>query len=292
MLLCCCEEEHGHYDVIAVDVPSDEGCQQPVWMKQEEAQHSALAIFKKSGTCESLGGWADYVESPYALSDQLMIRPPPGAAHNHCDQLEIERLPDAAFDQWPDEAANDMLCTFKVSIWLQKNQDFGLLLDAPGGPYLRIVRIDAQSPFAELNKHCKSQEEHVRVGDFLLAVNDVFGGGVDLCLELCSGGDMEMTLCRAVEITVRDLDKTNMTIGLDLSFRSESHSVVVRQIFADGAIAKWNRTAPPELQVCENDHIVAVNQRRGNCEQLMQAMRDSRKPTLVIARPVATPRAL
>lgn len=183
------------------------------------------------------------------------------------------------------DGVDDATLFFRVRIIMPRHQYSGLLLDAPGGPYLRVTKIDAHSSAAEYNKTCSTEHDCIRLGDFVIAVNGIHTDCVGMCLELSAGGPIELTVSRAEVIEVLDLEK-DCTFGLDLSHQQGRSSIVIREILPDGAIARWNEAAGRESQVLLHDHIVAVNGKTGTLKELMTEMRAAGKSSLLVTRPV------
>jgi len=190
------------------------------------------------------------------------------------------------------DEVDDSALHFKVRIQMPRHEYSGLLLDAPGGPYLRVTKIDAHSSAAEYNKSCISEDDRIRLGDFVIAVNGINTDCVHMCLELRAGGNLELTVSRPHEIEVLDLEN-DCTFGLDLSHQQGSSSLVIREVLTDGAIARWNESAGVEHKIFPNDHIVAVNGKTGTPKELMAEMRaaGTGKTSLLVTRPMAAKRA-
>lgn len=178
-----------------------------------------------------------------------------------------------------------LTAAFKVPIPMQKDQYPGFLLDVSGGPYLRVCKIERYGPIAEYHERAP-EDRHVRVGDFVTGVNNISGDSEKMILALGAGGDMELEVRRAFEISVQGLDKRGGSLGLDLSYRASSMSVVIKEVYSDGEVAKWNnRVQEAETRICANDHIIAVNGKNGTSRQLVQAINESQKLDLLITRP-------
>merc|ERR1719210_1882357 len=118
-----------------------------------------------------------------------------------------------------------------------KDQYPGFLLDVSGGPYLRVCKIERYGPLAEYHEKA-SEDKQVRVGDFVVGVNNLTGDSEKMILALGAGGNMELDIRRAFEITVQ-VEKNGSSLGLDLSYRASSMSVVIKEVYEDGEIKKW-----------------------------------------------------
>merc|ERR1712176_550378 len=77
------------------------------------------------------------------------------------------------------------------------------------------------------------------------------------------------------------------SLGLDLSYRASSMSVVIKEVYEDGEVARWNRQqSSPEDRIRANDHIVAVNGKGGTSKFLVTAINESQRLDLLVTRPV------
>lgn len=172
---------------------------------------------------------------------------------------------------------------FTATLNMPKEEHPGFLVDISTGPFLRLSKIDATGPIPTYNRDV-CEGERVRVGDFIVAVNDVKGEGRNMVLAFAQGAVVKLSVRRALEFTVRDLSKRNGSLGLDLSYQARSMSVMVREIYPGGVVARRNEATAGD-QICEHDHIVLVDGKTGTSRQLVQAMTDAECPELVFARP-------
>merc|ERR1719221_1316509 len=110
-----------------------------------------------------------------------------------------------------------------------------------------------------------------------------------MILALGAGGNMELDIRRAYQINLEGLDKQGGSLGLDLSYRASSMSVVIKEVYPDGEVAKWNnKCQQTEHRIRANDHIIAVNGKSGTSRQLVQAINENHKLALLVTRPSCT----
>merc|ERR1719277_2368999 len=108
-----------------------------------------------------------------------------------------------------------------------------------------------------------------------------------MILALGAGGNMELDIRRAFEISVQ-VEKNGGSLGLDLSYRASSMSVVIKEVYEDGEVSRWNRQQSiPENRIRANDHIVAVNGKGGTSKFLVTAINESQRLDLLVTRPVS-----
>lgn len=192
----------------------------------------------------------------------------------------------------PEKGVQGVLFTrtdaFIVNIPMLKDQYPGFLLDVSGGPYLRMCKIETYGPLAEYHDH-NTEDKHVMVGDFVVGVNRIKGDSEKMILALGAGGNMELDVRRAFEIDVQGLDKQGGSLGLDLSYRASSMSVVIKEVYEDGEVARWNQQqTQEEVKIKANDHIVAVNGKGGTSKFLVQTINENQRLDMLVTRPCSS----
>lgn len=174
---------------------------------------------------------------------------------------------------------------FTVSIPMLKDQYPGFLLDVSGGPYLRMCKIESYGPLADYLESADADKQ-VLIGDFVVGVNRIAGDSEKMILALGAGGQMELEIRRAHEIHVQGLDKQGGSLGLDLSYRASAMSVVIKEVYEDGEVARWNnQQEDPQNRIRPNDHIVSVNGKGGTSKCLVTTINDSQRLVMVVTRP-------
>lgn len=163
---------------------------------------------------------------------------------------------------------------FKANVSLEKGAYPAFNVDLSDSPFLRISKIETEGPVADYNATV-DQSRKIVEGDFIVAVNGISGSGKDMMGVLSYGGDFELAISRAKEIELKDVDKQDHTLGIDLTYQARSMSIVIKDIFPNGAVAKYNATAAPDMQVKENDHIISVCGKMCPSRQLLQHITDN-----------------
>merc|ERR1719336_552489 len=100
-----------------------------------------------------------------------------------------------------------------------------------------MAKIESYGPLSEYHNRV-GEARHVRVGDFVVAVNAVRGDPEKMMKALGAGGDMELEIRRAHQIKLEGLQ--GGSLGLDLSYRASNESVMIKGVSEDGEVSRWN----------------------------------------------------
>jgi len=145
----------------------------------------------------------------------------------------------------------------------------------PAADALRIGRIKA-GPVRRWG--LKHPERRARIGDLIVAVDGQEGAGQELVEQIRGSPSMRLTIRRFNEFDV--CVRAEGKLGIDVTFTKNSMQVI--SLADDGTIEEWNAAAGWEAKVRLGDHIVEVNGLRSNSDELLEALKNSRRPMQLV----------
>jgi len=173
---------------------------------------------------------------------------------------------------------------FVARLTIRKVLGAGLGFDFCESGFMRVNRVDPDSPAGSYNDHAPI-EERIGIGDFVVDVNGVAGDALAMKRALMTVGDVEVSIQRPYVFVVPVVSKGGFPLGLRLKCNNACTSLLVRQVLGEGAVHQWNANAPRERQVIANDHVVSVNGTSGDAKLMRQLIASVDALDLVVARP-------
>jgi len=186
------------------------------------------------------------------------------------DAPKAGTLPELAAEPATQEETPEPVREFKVSVRKGPGESANLALDTCAG-VIEVCCI-GDGPVQEYNDGADYHHQ-VKVGDFIVGVNGMFGQPDKLLKEFRSD-ELELVV-RHPTIVVLQLRKHKGTFGLDLTHAAGSvaKSLAVFSVI-EGPVVDWNKTQT-DVQVKKGDRIVAVNGMTGTPEELLKMLQAS-----------------
>merc|ERR1719410_1390483 len=119
---------------------------------------------------------------------------------------------------------------FDVTLTLAKGEYPGMCLDMSEGAWLRVSKIDRRGPIPDYNASAP-EDEQVREGMFIVAVDSVNGDGREMMTALFNGGTPTLSFRQPHSFNIGPVRKQGNSLGLDLTYQARSSSVVIKQLF-------------------------------------------------------------
>eukprot|EP00929_Paragymnodinium_shiwhaense_P019738 TRINITY_DN13358_c0_g1_i2.p1 TRINITY_DN13358_c0_g1~~TRINITY_DN13358_c0_g1_i2.p1 ORF type:complete len:246 (-),score=42.95 TRINITY_DN13358_c0_g1_i2:195-932(-) len=179
-------------------------------------------------------------------------------------------------------------CKFDFEVRLQRHEEcdrLGLDVVFPESKWLLVKDVKPQGLVADWNK-ANEANVHVRLSDYILAVNGVSGDADKMVARLA---DKMVSLCvlRHPEQAPLPLGRAcrydfdvclhraapEEKIGLDLAFATDSSCLLIRGISESGLANSWNRKMAARELVC-SDSIVAVNGVTGDLNKMVLRLQE------------------
>jgi len=179
---------------------------------------------------------------------------------------------------------------FTFTLLLEARAHRPFQVDLSEGPFQRISRIDPSGAIAKYNRSAPESHQ-LMVGDFLVAAYNPETGGRPAQFRRSyfsdEGGEFRVSISRPNDIFLAVCEQQpDELLGLDVTYHEDNQSVVVRHIMADSLIERYNKSVGLDLRIRKHDHIVSVCGKKGSAELLVKALRDNRKLSLHISRPL------
>ncbi|CAJ1442877.1 unnamed protein product [Effrenium voratum] len=135
------------------------------------------------------------------------------------------------------------------------------------------------------NDHCEPTQV-VKVLDRLVEVDGQAGSKSELCTLLgakkeAGKGKLELKFRRPKEKKVVLQKQEGKEFGIVLNYFKSSSKIVIAGLDGEGLVQEWN-LAHPELPVCPQDVIVAVNGLQAEPAKMVAAMKESAAPELTL----------
>lgn len=165
----------------------------------------------------------------------------------------------------------------------------GLSLDGLDGVHGRIDGININGIFSRYNTSCvqavpSRASEMVKEGDFLVAVNGVQGSFTRIAEELKNAISLDIEIIKAHNFSVW-ADRKGKPLGLVLSHSESVGNALLIDKVKEGTCSEWNAKNRGK-EIRPKDWIIAVNNRSGTCQKLLQLLSESQdQTTLTISRP-------
>jgi hypothetical protein len=192
----------------------------------------------------------------------------PGAANAPATHFPVEK--------WE---AKEFKVTFQKGA---KGTSAGLELDLLGLQFAQVCAVLPSGLVKAYNDDAESDLK-VRVGDFIVAVNEARGDMRRMIERFEEDSRIEMTITRPVPFTVTLSQKPGALLS---SLKCAATGVSLLVVRTHSTIASWNDTYP-DRAVKNHDCIVAVNGVKGDTKQMMEQVERAAELELQIARPGA-----
>lgn len=161
---------------------------------------------------------------------------------------------------------------FKVSLQFEEGTETGLELDL-SDTTTAVVQAVKPGPF-EAHNNAASPLQRLEAGQYIVAVNGDLGesvGAAQLAERLRGGGQLELTVRRAMLFPIAIKKDAGEALGLDLRSEESSAALLISGKITGGPLKRWNLGHQDQL-VQVGDRIVAVNGVRGSAAKLQEAI--------------------
>lgn len=244
-MFCCCnaDPEPG---IAAVQVMAP----QSIWQQKEDEQK--LPVVEPQEAEGKAGANGEAVEEKLTAAELQ-------GAEDNAQQLLDEQTKEVV----------ELPQIFEVSI--PKTGALGLKLDVRNsyGHVMEIVHGCVQGYNSGVAK-----PQQVLEDDLLIAINGVklkHNGLLDVDK---LDGEVTLKLLRPVQRAVK-IHKGGKSWGLRLAFFHDTQIAEILTVLPDGAIAEYNLTAPPGMQLKERDLIKSINGVSGSKEGMLKAVQEA-----------------
>lgn len=224
------------------------------------------------------------MEIPPALGAVTAENHPETTKEESVAVVQAEASPDASPKASP-EAKQIAEDAFSFEAVIDRSSGaLGLYLDLSDGLSLYICRVNEEkgSPAQAYNDGAHPDRK-VKRGDYILVVNGVSGSASELARVVKEGGRLTLKIQRPV-VATHKVNKNGQAMGLDLQFARNSTVLCVSKVL-DGAVKSSG------FDIRHGDRIICVNSKEGNCEQLLEEMKISDTPEIIVSRCVEVSKA-
>jgi len=198
-----------------------------------------------------------------------------------------------------DEYPADQGSEFTVSIDNPKKKALGLEIDSADPAKLFVIGVRKGTTMDHYND--EQTEDKVEAGCYIMGVTGADVGSAG-CMNKGNGKGssgaasesqaMEKILKHnpeQVDLVCRRAKKFRIPVtlpeegdmGLEVRQRELGNSLLITNIYANGAVEAWNADNPEQI-VKPWDHIVAVNGESGNAAHLEKLVKEAKKPANVV----------
>lgn len=165
---------------------------------------------------------------------------------------------------------------------------WGIFWDRSGGSVIHVTEVvlDEGSPVLSYNATVP-EDSQVKDGDYIVGVNELFAANI-VCEENRTPADTlgeELRNSTTVTLHVRrpllftcEVNKRSDGLGLMLTYTGSSYGLSVTDVAEVAA-----KNIVPEIHA--GDRIVAVDGKRGTPLELLEMIKRSRTPVLIVSRP-------
>lgn len=78
-----------------------------------------------------------------------------------------------------------------------------------------------------------------------------------------------------------DMNTTKKGLGIEVDW-ANGKSLLIKSVKPEGAVPDWNKDKTPDLTVCAEDHVLAVNKKAGDPKAMLAECRNTKKLKLLV----------